>query len=32
MGGLAATLTGKAIAKKVLIHDIEVLPDEGSNH
>ena len=32
MGGLAATLTGKAIAKKVLIHDIEVLPDEGNDH
>jgi L-serine dehydratase len=32
MGGLAATITGKAIAKKVLIHDIEVLPDEGSDH
>jgi L-serine dehydratase len=29
MGGLAATLTGQAIAKKVLIQDIEVLPDEG---
>lgn len=28
LGGLAATLTGKAIAKKVLISDIEVLPDE----
>jgi L-serine dehydratase len=28
LGGLAATRTGKAIAKKVLIHDIEVLPDE----
>ncbi|MFN3839828.1 MAG: L-serine ammonia-lyase, iron-sulfur-dependent, subunit alpha [Cyclobacteriaceae bacterium] len=28
LGGLAATKTGKAIAKKVLIHDIEVLPDE----
>lgn len=27
-GGLAATTTGKAIAKKVLIHDIEMLPDE----
>lgn len=31
LGGLAATLTGKAIAKKVLIHDIEVLPDEENN-
>lgn len=29
LGGLAATLTGKNIAKKVLIQDIEVLPDEG---
>jgi L-serine dehydratase len=28
LGGLAATKTGKAIAKKVLIRDIEVLPDE----
>lgn len=30
LGGLAATKTGKAIAKKVLIHDIEVLPDENN--
>lgn len=29
MGGLAATLTGQAISKKVLIQDIEMLPDEG---
>ena len=28
LGGLAATKTGKAISKKVLIHDIEILPDE----
>ncbi|MBX2961737.1 MAG: L-serine ammonia-lyase, iron-sulfur-dependent, subunit alpha [Cyclobacteriaceae bacterium] len=28
LGGLAATKTGQAIAKKVLIHDIEMLPDE----
>ncbi len=28
MGGLAATLTGQQIAKKVLIQDIEILPDE----
>ena len=28
LGGLAATKTGKAIAKKVLIHDIEILPSE----
>ena len=28
LGGLAATKTGKAIAKKVLIHNIEILPDE----
>lgn len=32
LGGLAATLTGKAIAKKVLINTIEVLPDKpGEN-
>ena len=30
LGGLAATKTGQAIAKKVLIRDIEMLPDEGS--
>jgi L-serine dehydratase len=28
LGGLAATKTGQAIARRVLIHDIEVLPDE----
>lgn len=28
LGGLAATLTGQAISKKVLIQDIEMLPDE----
>lgn len=28
LGGLAATRTGQAISKKVLIHDIEILPDE----
>jgi len=28
LGGLAATKTGQAIAKKVLIRDIEMLPDE----
>jgi L-serine dehydratase len=28
MGGLAATFTGKSISKKVLIQDIEMLPDE----
>lgn len=28
MGGLAATLTGQEIAEKVLIKDIEILPDE----
>lgn len=28
MGGLAATKTGQAISKKVLIQDIEILPDE----
>jgi L-serine dehydratase len=31
LGGLAATKTGQAIAKKVLIRDIEVLPDETSH-
>ena len=29
LGGLAATKTGQAIARKVLIRDIEILPDEG---
>ncbi|MCH7402810.1 L-serine ammonia-lyase, iron-sulfur-dependent, subunit alpha [Belliella kenyensis] len=29
MGGLAATLTGQEISKKVLIQDIEILPDEN---
>ncbi|MBK5277269.1 MAG: L-serine ammonia-lyase, iron-sulfur-dependent, subunit alpha [Bacteroidia bacterium] len=29
LGGLAATKTGQAIAKKVLIRDIEIMPDEG---
>ncbi|EIM74791.1 l-serine ammonia-lyase [Nitritalea halalkaliphila LW7] len=29
LGGLAATLTGQQIAKKVLIEDIEILPDEN---
>lgn len=29
LGGLAATKTGQAIARKVLIRDIEMLPDEG---
>jgi L-serine dehydratase len=28
LGGLAATKTGQAIAKRVLISDIEILPDE----
>ena len=28
LGGLAATLTGQEIANKVLIQDIEILPDE----
>jgi len=33
MGGLAATTTGKAISKRVLIQDIEMLPDEDEpNH
>jgi L-serine dehydratase len=31
LGGLAATITGKRIAKKVLIRDIEVLPDQDAN-
>ena len=31
LGGLAATKTGQAIAKRVLIRDIEVLPDETSH-
>jgi L-serine dehydratase len=30
LGGLAATPTGQRIAKKVLIRDIEVLPDEDA--
>ncbi len=30
MGGLAATLTGQEISKRVLIQDIEILPDETS--
>lgn len=30
LGGLAATKTGQAISKKVLIRDIEMLPDESS--
>ncbi len=30
LGGLAATKTGQAIAKKVLIHTIEMLPDEDA--
>ncbi|MCL6257772.1 L-serine ammonia-lyase, iron-sulfur-dependent, subunit alpha [Aquiflexum sp. TKW24L] len=29
MGGLAATLTGQEISKRVLIKDIEILPDEN---
>ncbi len=31
LGGLAATLTGKEISKRVLIQDIEILPDEISS-
>ncbi|WP_296703513.1 L-serine ammonia-lyase, iron-sulfur-dependent, subunit alpha [Algoriphagus sp.] len=31
MGGLAATLTGQEISKRVLIQDIEILPDEESH-
>jgi L-serine dehydratase len=30
LGGLAATPTGQAISKRVLIQDIEILPDEES--
>jgi L-serine dehydratase len=30
LGGLAATLTGQAISKRVLIQDIEMLPDEST--
>jgi L-serine dehydratase len=30
LGGLAATKTGQAIAKKVLIRDIEMLPDQDA--
>jgi L-serine dehydratase len=30
MGGLAATLTGQQISKRVLISDIEILPDSDS--
>ncbi|MEQ9299948.1 MAG: L-serine ammonia-lyase, iron-sulfur-dependent, subunit alpha [Cyclobacteriaceae bacterium] len=30
MGGLAATPTGQAISKRVLIQDIEIMPDEVS--
>lgn len=30
LGGLATTITGKRISKKVLIHDIDILPDEDS--
>jgi L-serine dehydratase len=29
LGGLAATKTGQAIAKRVLIRDIEIMPDEN---
>lgn len=31
LGGLAATMTGQSISKKVLIQDIEILPDEETN-
>ncbi|MCS6967010.1 MAG: L-serine ammonia-lyase, iron-sulfur-dependent, subunit alpha [Cytophagales bacterium] len=30
LGGLAATPTGKAIAQRTLVHDIEILPEEPS--
>jgi L-serine dehydratase len=32
LGGLAATPTGQRISKKVLIRDIEILPDEEEKH
>lgn len=32
MGGLAATLTGQEISQRVLIQDIEILPDEELPH
>jgi len=31
MGGLAATKTGQSISKKILIQDIEILPDEDND-
>ena len=31
LGGLAATLTGQAISERVLIKDIEILPDDESD-
>lgn len=31
LGGLAATPTGQAIAKKVLIRDVDILPDEPAS-
>ena len=31
LGGLAFTKTGQRISKKVLIHDIDILPDEEPN-
>lgn len=32
LGGLAMTTTGQRIAKRVLIRDIEILPDENTHH
>ncbi len=32
LGGLAMTPTGKRIAKRVLIRDIEILPDQSQDH
>lgn len=32
LGGLAATTTGKAISKRILIQDIEMLPDEDGDN
>ena len=29
LGGLAATITGQEISQRVLVHDIEILPDEN---
>ncbi|MEJ2003482.1 MAG: serine dehydratase, partial [Cyclobacteriaceae bacterium] len=31
LGGLAATPTGQSISKKILIDEIEILPDESQS-